>query len=197
MAGTSKLPCGIGPLAGPYGRDSIPTRCPRQSFLCRRDCGGRLQRREIEFSQGLDARLLTDEVAAALTDLHLPTQFGVPMIFPRWRRASKEQSGLVRAAACEVRLWHLADVPLALTNVCFEGKNGHEPDALAMSANDPKRTFWDAFRLRSKTICADARSVLIASSTPRAPRIALRRHSKSAVASRLPTRSPRVRCFPS
>jgi hypothetical protein len=22
--------------------------------------------------------------------------------------------------------WHLADVPLALTNVCFEGKNGHD-----------------------------------------------------------------------
>jgi hypothetical protein len=25
-----------------------------------------------------------------------------------------------------VRLWHKADVPLALTNVCFEGKNGHD-----------------------------------------------------------------------
>jgi hypothetical protein len=24
-----------------------------------------------------------------------------------------------------VRLWHIADVPLALTNVSFEGKNGH------------------------------------------------------------------------
>ena len=26
----------------------------------------------------------------------------------------------------DVCLWHLADVPLALTNVCFEGKNGHD-----------------------------------------------------------------------
>ena len=28
----------------------------------------------------------------------------------------------------DVRLWHKADVPLALTNVCFEGYNGHEAD---------------------------------------------------------------------
>ena len=27
---------------------------------------------------------------------------------------------------CNVRFWHIADVPLALTNVCFEGKNGHD-----------------------------------------------------------------------
>ncbi len=26
----------------------------------------------------------------------------------------------------DVRFWHLADVPLALSNVCFEGKNGHD-----------------------------------------------------------------------
>ena len=26
----------------------------------------------------------------------------------------------------KVRLWHIADVPLGLTNVCFEGKNGHD-----------------------------------------------------------------------
>jgi len=26
----------------------------------------------------------------------------------------------------KVRYWHIADVPLALTNVCFEGKNGHD-----------------------------------------------------------------------
>ena len=25
----------------------------------------------------------------------------------------------------KVCFWHMADVPLALTNVCFEGKNGH------------------------------------------------------------------------
>jgi hypothetical protein len=25
-----------------------------------------------------------------------------------------------------VHTWHLADVPLALTNVCFEGNNGHD-----------------------------------------------------------------------
>jgi len=32
MTGTSKLPLEIGPLAGPYHRDSIAKRCPRQSF---------------------------------------------------------------------------------------------------------------------------------------------------------------------
>ena len=26
----------------------------------------------------------------------------------------------------KVRLWHLADVPLTLTNVCLEAKNGHD-----------------------------------------------------------------------
>ena len=26
----------------------------------------------------------------------------------------------------KVRFWHLADVSLALANVCFEGKNGHD-----------------------------------------------------------------------
>jgi hypothetical protein len=24
------------------------------------------------------------------------------------------------------RYWHIADVPLAQTNACFEGKNGHD-----------------------------------------------------------------------
>src|SRR6476660_5442508 len=27
---------------------------------------------------------------------------------------------------CDVCYWHKADVPLALTNVCFGGKNGHD-----------------------------------------------------------------------
>jgi hypothetical protein len=27
-----------------------------------------------------------------------------------------------------VHTWHIADVPLALTNVCFEGKIGHGAD---------------------------------------------------------------------
>jgi hypothetical protein len=31
----------------------------------------------------------------------------------------------VDAAVCN---WHEADVPLALTNVPFEGNNGHDPD---------------------------------------------------------------------
>ena len=26
----------------------------------------------------------------------------------------------------DVRFWHIADVPLGLTNVCLEGKNGHD-----------------------------------------------------------------------
>jgi hypothetical protein len=30
------------------------------------------------------------------------------------------------AVGFDVPSWHLADVPLALTNVCLEGKNGHD-----------------------------------------------------------------------
>ena len=29
-----------------------------------------------------------------------------------------------------VRSWHIADVQTALTNVCFEGKNGHDAGAI-------------------------------------------------------------------
>ncbi len=32
----------------------------------------------------------------------------------------------LRRPCPHVRLWHNSDVPLALTNVCFEGKNGHD-----------------------------------------------------------------------
>jgi hypothetical protein len=36
--------------------------------------------------------------------------------------------------------WHITDVPLVPTNVCFEGKNGQrERDTI--SAYDPKRTW--------------------------------------------------------
>src|SRR6476660_135563 len=31
-----------------------------------------------------------------------------------------------RLTFANVRLWHIADVPLALSNVCVEGKNGHD-----------------------------------------------------------------------
>jgi hypothetical protein len=29
-------------------------------------------------------------------------------------------------AVANVRYWHVANVPVAPTNVCFEGKNGHD-----------------------------------------------------------------------
>ena len=32
------------------------------------------------------------------------------------------------SAAANVGYWHITDVPLALTNVGFEGKNGHDAD---------------------------------------------------------------------
>src|SRR6476660_6825999 len=38
-------------------------------------------------------------------------------------------SRLLCGSSCclaSVRYWHIADVPLTLTNVCFEGKNGHD-----------------------------------------------------------------------
>jgi hypothetical protein len=31
--------------------------------------------------------------------------------------------------SCFVRFWHFSDIPPALTNVCFEGKNGHDAGA--------------------------------------------------------------------
>jgi len=33
----------------------------------------------------------------------------------------------------------IADVPLTLMNVCFEGKNGHDAGRDTISANDPSR----------------------------------------------------------
>ena len=40
---------------------------------------------------------------------------------------------------CPISLWHIADMSLVLTNVCFVGRNGH--DAVVTPACDPKRTF--------------------------------------------------------
>ena len=37
-------------------------------------------------------------------------------------------TGLMGRAGPDVRYWHIADVPLGLTNVCFEGNNGHDVD---------------------------------------------------------------------
>ena len=39
-----------------------------------------------------------------------------------------------------VCFWHLADMPLGLTNVRYGGKSGHDAKPALMSANDPKRT---------------------------------------------------------
>jgi hypothetical protein len=45
--------------------------------------------------------------------------------------ARKEQMG-----------WQFSDIPPALTNVCFQGKNGHDANGAVMSAND-EGYFWD------------------------------------------------------
>ena len=40
----------------------------------------------------------------------------------------------------KLRYWHFADVPLALTNVCFEGKNGHDAGVISfplMTQSEP------------------------------------------------------------
>ena len=34
-----------------------------------------------------------------------------------------------RGIGIDVRIWHIADVPLVLTNVCFGGQSGHGPRA--------------------------------------------------------------------
>jgi hypothetical protein len=41
----------------------------------------------------------------------------------QWYGQTEEPS---RLAETNVRYWHIADVPLVLTNVCFKGKNGHD-----------------------------------------------------------------------
>jgi hypothetical protein len=33
---------------------------------------------------------------------------------------------MISTTSADVRYWHKADVPCALSNVCFEGKNGHD-----------------------------------------------------------------------
>ena len=60
---------------------------------------------------------------------------------PARRAAFTEFFDLVSYGGGHVRLWHLADVPLALTNVCFEGKNGHDAGDDTISAYDPYRTW--------------------------------------------------------
>ena len=46
---------------------------------------------EVDFNQGLDARLVTDEVAKSLRDLR-SRQFAWPMISPAWVDSSSRQS---------------------------------------------------------------------------------------------------------
>src|SRR6266487_3439656 len=51
-----------------------------------------------------------------------------------------------------VHTWHKADVPLALTNVCFEGKNGHDVGVTRFPTFDPKRTFMLRMSLSSDAV---------------------------------------------
>ena len=41
---------------------------------------------------------------------------------------SVEQLFALQGRRPDFRFWHIADVPLGLTNVCFEGNNGHDAD---------------------------------------------------------------------
>ena len=45
-----------------------------------------------------------------------------------FRRKADIQTARLDVASPVVRKWHEPDVPLVLTNVCFEGKNGHDAD---------------------------------------------------------------------
>jgi len=47
----------------------------------------------------------------------------------------------------DVRLWHLADIPITLPNVGYWGQSGHRNRTAQMSAFDPKRTFILAISL--------------------------------------------------
>ena len=50
-----------------------------------------------------------------------------------------KQITLSLLGAIKVRFWHIADVPLVLTNVCFEGKNGHDAVATPFPLMTPSR----------------------------------------------------------
>jgi hypothetical protein len=86
MAGTSKPPVELGPPAGPYGRDSIPTRRPRQSF--RRDCGGRPGANAVTSTKRLDARLV----------------FGLPMIPAIEKERQRATGPFISLALCAARI---------------------------------------------------------------------------------------------
>jgi hypothetical protein len=45
-----------------------------------------------------------------------------------WVRTRPEARGEFEHEGTNVRFWHIADVPLELTNVFFEGKSGHDAD---------------------------------------------------------------------
>src|SRR5262245_24702363 len=59
-----------------------------------------MARQRRDFNQGLDARLV----------------FGLPMI-PAMEKSVKRAIGPMRAAACEVRFWHLADIDIDAEHV--------------------------------------------------------------------------------
>ena len=45
-----------------------------------------------------------------------------------WLHRPATQREVLTCQPGAVHTWHIADVPLALTNVCFEGNNGHDAD---------------------------------------------------------------------
>jgi hypothetical protein len=56
----------------------------------------------------------------------VPAEWGL-RVTGLWR-APNRRGGRSHSVFCNVRFWHIADVPLGLTNVCFEGNNGHDVD---------------------------------------------------------------------
>src|SRR6478736_8999392 len=78
-------------------------------------------------SSGYRAGLVRRQLTPGLTSL-LPGTAGSPP-FISFSISYPELDSAVRGpAASYVCFWHKADIDLALTNVCFEGKNGHDAD---------------------------------------------------------------------
>jgi hypothetical protein len=60
--------------------------------------------------------------------MELSLGFGLQTNFPQAASLAPRRSGYINHAVGRkghVRYWHLADMPRALTNVCYWGQSGH------------------------------------------------------------------------
>ena len=90
--------------------------------------------RPTEVLNPLLAADLTDRHSAGCATDHWGFFHGQPKTCSPITVALVKASDLNSNSCRNFRSWHLAEVPPAMTNVGFEGKNGHDADATRMSA---------------------------------------------------------------